>query len=591
MTIKILADDVISKIAAGEVIERPASVVKELIENAIDAGANEISIQVEDSGKKLIEISDNGCGMNAEDLRNAVQRHATSKLRNAEDLFHIHTLGFRGEALAAAGSVSRMTIRSRMASDLNGQKITVDGGNILGMKQESMPVGTIVSVENLFCNVPARLKFLKSDTTEKNQIDTLVSRYAMAYPSIRWQYTHNQRPVLATSGNGKAREVLASIYGLDVARQLLDVDLEDDKMHIRGFISPVALTRSNRREMIFFVNGRWIQDIQLNSAVMRAYQSLIMVGRYPIVVLSIEMDPEEIDVNVHPSKAEIRFRSADKVIAAVHRSVRFGLVSQSPVPELSKPIQWQTWAGNRNVTPSSFSPVSHSTDETKNTDIRLAQADSDADASRLFRQENFVSPAGATARFPILRWIGQIGGTYILAEGPDGLYLIDQHAAHERVLFEELLNRPRDESISQILLDPEVVQLPPWQADLLEKNIPILEKLGFEIEPFGPSAFRIIAIPSIFKKGNPAAAIRSVVEDFEEDEEPLKAEIENRIAARVCKSMAVKGGQILSDEEQRALIRDLENCQNPRTCPHGRPTMIHLSINLLEQQFGRKGKI
>ena len=588
MTIKILADDVISKIAAGEVIERPASVVKELIENAIDAGANEISIRVEDSGKKLIEVSDNGCGMNAEDLRNAVQRHATSKLCDADDLFHIHTLGFRGEALAAAGSVSRMTIRSRMASDLNGQKITVDSGNILGLKQESMPAGTIVSVENLFCNVPARLKFLKSDTTEKNQIDTLVSRYAMAYPSIHWQYTHNQRPVLATSGNGKAREVLASIYGIDVARQLLDVDLEEDNIHISGFISPVALTRSNRREMIFFVNGRWIQDIQLNSAVMRAYQSLIMVGRYPIVILSIEMDPEEIDVNVHPSKAEIRFRSADKVISAVHRSVRFGLVSQSPVPELSKPIQWQTWAENRSLTPNVSSAVSHPADEEENTDIGFPQADPN---SRTFRQENFVSPAGAASRFPILRWIGQIGGTYILAEGPDGLYLIDQHAAHERVLFEELLNRPRDESISQILLDPEVVQLPPWQADLLEKNIPILEKLGFEIEPFGPSAFRIIAIPSIFKKGNPAAAIRSVVEDFEEDEEPLKAEIENLIAARVCKSMAVKGGQILSDEEQRALIRDLENCQNPRTCPHGRPTMIHLSINLLEQQFGRKGKI
>ena len=588
MTIKILADDVISKIAAGEVIERPASVVKELIENAIDAGANEISIRVEDSGKKLIEVSDNGCGMNAEDLRNAVQRHATSKLCDADDLFHIHTLGFRGEALAAAGSVSRMTIRSRMASDLNGQKIMVDSGNILGLKQESMPAGTIVSVENLFCNVPARLKFLKSDTTEKNQIDTLVSRYAMAYPSIHWQYTHNQRPVLATSGNGKAREVLASIYGIDVARQLLDVDLEEDNIHISGFISPVALTRSNRREMIFFVNGRWIQDIQLNSAVMRAYQSLIMVGRYPIVILSIEMDPEEIDVNVHPSKAEIRFRSADKVISAVHRSVRFGLVSQSPVPELSKPIQWQTWAENRSLMPNVSSAVSHPADEEENTDIGFPQTDPN---SRTFRQENFVSPAGAVSHFPILRWIGQIGGTYILAEGPDGLYLIDQHAAHERVLFEELLNRPRDESISQILLDPEVVQLPPWQADLLEKNIPILEKLGFEIEPFGPSAFRIIAIPSIFKKGSPAGAIRSVVEDFEEDEEPLKAEIENLIAARVCKSMAVKGGQILSDEEQRALIRDLENCQNPRTCPHGRPTMIHLSINLLEQQFGRKGKI
>ncbi len=592
MTIQILTDDVISKIAAGEVIERPASVVKELIENAIDAGANEISVRIESAGKKLIEISDNGSGMTELELKTAVQRHATSKLRSADDLFHIQTLGFRGEALAAIGSVSQLSILSKTAADRHGQRIQMDGGQLVSLRPESTTPGTSIRVENLFYNVPARLKFLKSDVTEKNQIDILIARYAMAYPQIRWHYSHENKIGLMTTGNGNRREVLSSIYGIDTARQLLEVNHEAEMLRVSGFISPVALTRSNRREINFFVNGRWIQDIQLSSAVTRAYQSLIMVGRFPITALFIEIDPEEVDVNVHPSKAEIRFRSLDKVISAVHRAVRFGLIEQSPVPELAAPVQWQTWLASRQNQQGADT-------ENGQRDWRRTIPSQAGDQQPLVQDQPLTPPQQPTQQdavrdahaFPILRWIGQIGGTYILAEGPDGLYLIDQHAAHERVLFEKLMAGGDHKPAAQALLDPEIVQLPPWQASLLEEKIPILEKLGFRIEPFGPSAFRLTAIPDIFTKGNPAGAVRAVVEEFEENEEPLQAEIENLVAARVCKRMAVKGGQMLSDQEQRTLIRDLENCQSPRTCPHGRPTMIHLSINLLEQQFGRKGKI
>lgn len=604
MAIRILADEVVSQIAAGEVIERPASVVKELIENAIDANASAIAIRTENAGKRLIEITDNGCGIHPDELEKAVMRHATSKLRNAEDLFHIQTLGFRGEALAAAGSVSRMSITTCTADNENGRTITVDGGKMTGIHTIGTKQGTTVRVADLFYNVPARLKFLKSDVTERNQIETLVSRYALAYPHIRWQSYHDGKPGIRTAGNSDYREVLAAVYGVDTAKQLLEINLEEESFRVFGFISPVALTRSNRREMNYFINGRWIQDVQLHSAVLRAYQSLIMVGRFPIAALFLSIEPEEVDVNVHPSKAEVRFRSPDRVFSAVHRAVRRGLITQSPVPEVSASAQWPNWRpvnSQLSSGPGQIDPAWQISTEAKaiplwrpnsaETILPISgqQTDGKNSADQGSHPESTLSmvPPG----FPILRWIGQIGGTYIIAEGPDGLYLIDQHAAHERILFEKLLNQASSEAIAQSLLDPALVQLPAWQASLLEENLEVLKKLGFQIEPFGPSAFRVLAIPALFTKGNPEAAIRSVVEDFEEDETPLQSEIESRIAGRVCKSMAVKAGQPLSEDEQRALIRDLENCRSPRTCPHGRPTMIHLSINLLERQFGRKGTI
>ncbi|MHC1773455.1 MAG: DNA mismatch repair endonuclease MutL [Flexilinea sp.] len=604
MAIRILADEVVSQIAAGEVIERPASVVKELIENAIDANASVILIRTEDAGKRLIEITDNGCGIHPDELEKAVMRHATSKLRNAEDLFHIQTLGFRGEALAATGSVSRMSITTCTADNENGCTITVEGGKVTGVHAIGTKQGTTVRVADLFYNVPARLKFLKSDITERNQTETLISRYALAYPHIRWQSYHDGKPGIRTSGNGDYREVLAAIYGVDTAKQLLEINLEEESLRVFGFISPVALTRSNRREMNYFINGRWVQDIQLNSAVIRAYQTLIMVGRFPIAALFLSMEPEEVDVNVHPSKAEVRFRSPDRVFSAVHRAVRRGLIAQSPVPEISSPVQWPNWhplnpqpaSGSGQIDPAwqmsgeaKAIPLWRPNSAETVLPVQYHQTNGKDSADQGNHPESVLSMVSPD--FPILRWIGQIGGTYIIAEGPDGLYLIDQHAAHERILFEKLLNQAASEAVAQSLLDPALVQLPAWQASLLEENLEVLKKLGFHIEPFGPSAFRVLAIPALFTKGNPEAAIRSVVEDFEEDETPLQSEIESRIAGRVCKRMAVKAGQPLSEEEQRALIRDLENCQSPRTCPHGRPTMIHLSINLLERQFGRKGTI
>lgn len=617
MTIKVLAEEVASQIAAGEVIERPASVVKEMIENAIDAGASRVSVHIEEAGRKLIEITDDGCGIPADELETAVKRHATSKLRTAEDLFHIHTLGFRGEALAAAGSVSRMTITTRTPESETGRRIVVDGGFVTSNKAAACAPGTNISIADLFYNVPARLKFLKSDNTERSQIETLVSRYALAYPDIRWQLINGEKTLLQTTGNGNYREILTAVYGLETAKQFIEVELEEEGLYVYGFISPVGLTRSNRKEMNYFVNGRWVQDAALNSSVQRAYQTLIMVGRFPIVTLFITVDAEEVDVNVHPAKAEVRFRSPEKVIGGVHRAVRRGLVTQSPVPELNMPTVWPTFTRNPAVPrydPNAAVPVNtplwRSSLKEESTDSQsapeparelparvyqpfiptAAPSASPAPASQAAQASAPPSEPSATPFFPILRWIGQVGATYILAEGPDGLYLIDQHAAHERVLYEKMMDMEAAGTVaSQALLEPAVVQLPPRQAAVLAENLPTLRKLGFEIEEFGPSAYRVLAMPSLFEKGSPAAAIAAVVEDLEENNTPLQGLKEEQIARTVCKRMAVKGGQPLSEEEQRRLLRDLEQCRSPRTCPHGRPTMIHLSIDLLEKQFGRKG--
>ena len=335
MKIKILAEEVASQIAAGEVVERPASVVKELLENAIDAGADRITIRVKDAGKKLIEVADNGTGIDAPELAMAVARHATSKLVSADDLFHIRTLGFRGEALASIGSVSRLTLLSRKPDQKNGASLVVEGGKILSTDPIGGTSGTVVKVEELFFNTPARLKFLKRDQTEKQQIDGLVTRYALAYPEKAVHLEEDGKPVLRTSGNGDRREVLAQLYGIDLAKQLLEVTFEEEGINISGFISPISVNRSNRKDITFFVNGRWIQDTALITALVKAYQTYLMVGRYPLAVLFVNLAPEEVDVNVHPAKAEVRFRQPDLIFAAVQRAVRRALLAYSPVPQVT----------------------------------------------------------------------------------------------------------------------------------------------------------------------------------------------------------------------------------------------------------------
>ena len=579
MPIRVLPDEVASQIAAGEVIERPASVVKELLENALDAAAQMVTIRVEQSGKRLVEVSDDGLGIPIDEIALAVTRHATSKLRSAQDLFQIATLGFRGEALASIGSVARLTLISRCQPAEAGARLQVEGGRVGKLEQVGVPVGTVVRVEDLFFNVPARLKFLKQDSTERQQIDSLVTRYAIAYPSVRFHLSHDGRTNLQTSGNGSTREVLANLYGVDIARQMLEVNLEDENINLKGFTSPVALTRSNRREITFFVNGRWVQDVTLNTALLQAYHTLLMVGRYPLAVLFITLPAADVDVNVHPAKGEVRFRHYDQVFSSVQRAIRRALLAYSPVPQVSA-------AGWRNAAPQRFIDPAWEIAATTQTPARQPEITSGVESSSVPPADQSAIPSG---QLPILRLIGQIGATYLVAEGPDGLYLVDQHAAHERVLFEHFLNLPRGKIPVQALLEPVPIQLPPNSARVLENNLTVLIGLGFQVEPFGPGTFRLRSIPAFLSAGDPASAIRAVVEDFEEDETPLEAEIEKRLAARICKRMAIKAGQILSPEEQRRLLQDLETCQSPRTCPHGRPTMIHLSVDLLDRQFGRRG--
>ncbi|MGB8213046.1 MAG: DNA mismatch repair endonuclease MutL [Anaerolineales bacterium] len=581
MSIRILPPEVASQIAAGEVVERPASVVKELVENALDAGAKSIHVNIAAAGRSLVQVADDGAGIPADELALAIERHATSKLACAEDLFRIATLGFRGEALASIGSVSRLTITARTADAHAGARLRVEGGRIGKLENIGAPVGTLVSVEDLFYNVPARLKFLKQDATERRAIDALVTRYALAYPDVRFSLTEGNAASLHTAGDGDRRAILAALYGVDVARQMLDILAEEEGFKLTGFISPTALTRSNRKEIIFFVNGRWVQDTPLTSALLQAYHTLLMVGRYPLAALFITVPPEEVDVNVHPAKAEVRFRNPDRAFSFVQRSTRRALLAYAPVPQVATSSLWGAPA--RSVDPA----WSLGHDELSEVSVQQSAISGQPE---VLNGQPAVTQSAAFEKVPLLRLIGQIGVTYLVAEGPDGLYLIDQHAAHERVLFEKLMAQHAQKAIpSQALLTPAVVHLPPASTRLLEDQLPVLQHFGFDIEPFGQNSYQVRAMPALFASSDPAAALRALVEDFEEDEAPLQNEIEAKVAGRVCKRLAVKAGQVLSPDEQRALLSDLENCTSPRTCPHGRPTMIHLSVDMLERQFGRKG--
>ena len=578
MPIHILSEEVASQIAAGEVVERPSSVVKELIENSLDAGADQITILVREAGKRLIEIIDNGSGIPIDELELAVHRHATSKLSQAEDLFRVSTLGFRGEALASIGSVTHLTLSSRVNTEDLGGSIRVEGGEIVDVSEQGIPPGTTVRVEHLFYNVPARLKFLKTDRTEKRHINTTVSRYSMANPGVRFKLFQDDELILQTSGSGDLQETIAAIHGINTAKQMVQVIYEDEHIRLGGFISPPGLTRSNRGEMVFFVNQRPVQDPALSKAVTQAYHTLVMKGRYPITVLFLDLPPEKVDVNVHPTKAEVRFEDKGEIFRGVGRGVRRALLAHTPVPEVSNLRGVNLWGG----------PAPDNRFIRRDLDPAWGALD-DAQDNLPFGQLVDSTQIPAPLGTPILRLIGQVAATYLIAEGPDGLYLIDQHAAHERILFEKMMANRDGSPPSQALLDSVVVEFSPSSADLLKENLPILTGLGFEVEEFGPGSFVIRAVPGLMGDSSPEAILRAAVENLEVDETPLEGKIEEKIIARVCKRAAVKAGQVLSTTEQEQLLLDLESCQSPRTCPHGRPTMIHLSVDLLERKFGRTG--
>jgi len=606
MSIRILSDQVASQIAAGEVVERPASVVKELIENAVDAGAKTINIEIRGGGRQLIQIADDGQGIASDEIEIAFKRHATSKLSKAADLEAIETLGFRGEALAAISAVSQLTVVSRTGEEKAGTRLSLEGGEINSRESVGAPQGTVIAVANLFYNVPARLKFLKSITTEKKHIDEIVTRYAMAFPGVRFRLTHDNRITFQSSGS-TLLDVLISIYGAENARQLLELRRQERSLgkegalssdgakpvpniQVSGYIGPPGLNWSNRNQITLYVNGRWIKDNRLNYAVIQAYHTLLPVGRYPLAVVFITTSAENVDVNVHPAKTEVRFRQANAVFGALQRTVRQTLIADSPIPHAThfSSVIDQGWAGTAGTRPSFRQADTHSPGELSLNWGERTLAGSGDEGLDGGNQK----PALGGERLPIMRVIGQVGASYIIAEGPEGLYLIDQHAAHERILYEKFMadwenSQNQEGMVSQGLVSGVAVQLSPAQSTLLSEQLQLMDRIGFQIESFGPNAFMVRTIPALLTKLDPSRALMDVVEDLERGDVPLQEKIEARIILRVCKTAAVKAGQTLKFQEMEAMIRQLEQCQNPHTCPHGRPTLIHLSAAQLAKEFGR----
>ncbi len=588
MPIHLLPPEVADKIAAGEVIERPVSVAKELMENAIDAGADDIRIEVVQGGRRLIRVSDDGCGIPAGEVELAFARHATSKLSTADDLYRVQTLGFRGEALASIAAVSRLTLTTRTADEETGSLVRVEGGAIVHREPLGRPVGTTVLVENLFYNTPARLKFLRADTTEAGHIARLASSYALAYPERRITLQNNDRLVLRTTGTGALLDAIIAIYGLDVAERTIVVPPSDGASGIRvwGIIGAPSVHRPNRQDIVLFVNRRWVQDTSLNVAASDAYRTLLPNGRYPLVILNIELPSEDVDVNIHPTKREVRFRHARDVFSAVQRAVRTTLMAHNPIP-VSGPEYQGAGAPGEWQRREALADLRRPTTEQSRLAMDLYRpGDARGDGSFIVPQNEADSEASAQ-RLPMLRVLGQVAQTYIIAEGPGGMYLIDQHAAHERIRYEELrAQRDRQGIATQELLDPLPIELSPQQATLLEPQAATLAAFGLEVAPFGANTFLIKRVPAGLADGDIVGAVMELLDAAASGGEGFSWE--DQILITLSCHTAVRAGRTLSLEEQRDLIRQLERAALPHTCPHGRPTMIHLSQAQLEKEFGRR---
>jgi len=567
MSIKVLDSRLVSRIAAGEVVERPASVVKELIENSLDAGASQISIEVKGGGTGSIRVTDNGVGIPAEEVGLAFERHATSKIGALEDLDIITSLGFRGEALPSIASVAQVDMLTRTVGEEAGTHLSLDGGVEVGRGSQGRSQGTTVTVRNLFRKVPARLKFLKSAATENSHIAHVASQYALAFPEVRFAVSIDGKAALRTPGSGRLLDSITQVYGVEAAASMMELKGGQweaggaEPPQVTGMIGSPSLSRSSRGFLSFFVGRRWVSSRLLAWAVEEAYHGLLMVGKHPVAVINLALPPGEVDINIHPTKMEVKFHHERLVFAAVQKAVRQALVGQAPVPRITEVA------------------------------TRYATA---ARPPRLFSTP--AEPAGSTTRpppppaeiprlsLPVLRVLGQMAGKYIVAEGPGGLYLIDQHAAHERILFEEMARERAEQKIEvQGLLEPATFEVTPRQDAVLKLHCPDLAEFGFSIDPFGERTYLVRAVPALLYERDWAATVRQLLDDSA----TAKGDwLQNMSISMACHG-AIRAGQTLSDEEMRELIRKLEEVDNPHTCPHGRPVMIHLSSGQLQKEFGR----
>lgn len=614
--IHLLSEDLINKIAAGEVIERPASVAKELIENALDAEATKITIELEDFGKKVITVTDNGSGMSQEDAQHCILRHATSKITGENDLYALSTLGFRGEALASIAAVSRLSITTKLHGEVEGYTLVVEGGRILHSTPVGAQPGTRVEVRNLFFNTPARKKFLKTDAVELRHIVDAVTRYALINPAVAFRLQHDGHELLNSPAVEDIRGNLAFMYGQQLAKELLEVRYEKEGIAISGFIAPPHHARNDKSQQSIFVNKRWVKNIEVINAVYDAYHSLLFVNKHPVVILNLEIDPLDVDVNIHPTKAEVKFGQREKVYAAVSAALRKTLQQNNLIPELSPAAEQLTLEKEPlpqielprkkflNIQPGAkypFEPGSQTLFEVKETSSYPLSKDPVADYTAgdyapveeemnvgevKVNVESAISRSAS--RFPPFRLLGQVHKTFFVAETLDGVFYVDQHAAHERVMYERFMQQYKVQQVEvQQLLRGELLEFSPTEKALLQEHYSLLEEMGFSMEHFGGNSYVVKSVPLLLGRLQPGEIVYEILSLFKDGRQKLletKEEIVTRMACRA----AVMAGDTLTSLEMQKILDELATTELPYTCPHGRPTMFKVTVDELEKKFRRK---
>lgn len=586
--IRVMSELLSNKIAAGEVVEKVVSIVKELVENSVDAGATTIKIDLKESGLREIVVTDNGIGMDHEDALLAFQRHATSKLYTDDDLFSIKSLGFRGEALPSIASVSEVILKT--CHDEKGTLVHIKGGKILEEKNSDARIGTSITVTNMFYNTPARLKHLSSVYAELANVTEYLNKMALSYPKIKFILTNDEKELLNTDGSGNLLKVIKSIYGLDVAKKMLEISVSNDDYEVSGYISLPEVNRSSRNHMTLLVNGRVIKNQILNKVINDSYSSYKEDTRYPIVVLNIKTDPSLIDVNVHPSKQDIKFGNFEDLKELISNGIKETIKTKLLIPKIeikeeTPSITYENLSLNleRNI-------VSESTNaEEKERLTKLINFDYEPNNELDTEEEKEYVEELPTEKLPELYPIGLAHGTYIICENEKGIYLIDQHAAEERINYEKFshyLSHPNNTVIENIV--PIVIELPMQDYIIIKHNINILDKLNIKVEEFGQSSFRIISHPTWFPKGREEITIRNIFEKIKEEEKNFNLEkfLDHLAATMACKA-SVKGNTRITKEDMESIINRLRKCKNPFNCPHGRPTIINFTIYELEKMFKR----
>ena len=574
--IRLLPPEVAARIAAGEVVERPVSVVRELLDNAIDAGARRIGVTLAEGGLRSIEVTDDGRGIPPDQIEIAFERHATSKIAEAGDLRRVATLGFRGEALGAIAAAAEVEIVTRAAGEPVGVAALLADRAVVRRSARAAPVGTTITVRELFAKTPARRNFLGTAASEGRQITTLVSHYALAYPGIAFRLEAGRRP-FTTSGDGSLRHAVAAVYGAEQGAAMLDVEYEEGEVAVAGLTGPPSLHRGNRSGIALFVNGRWVQSAALRFAISDAYQSELPGGRYPVASVTIRLPPEAVDVNVHPAKAEVRFRDQRKVARALRHAIAQALEGAAPVGWSLEGAGTEGSATGEGGRPSLRERLQPPAPASRQGALR-------GEIGRGAAAGAGGEPPSQRETLPLLRVVGQVAMTYVVAEGPDGMYLIDQHAAHERVVFDRLKGRAAEAAV-QPLLEPALVELDRTAVAVLEEHAGHFEQIGLALEPFGDGACLVRAAPAGFGEGDIARGLRATLEKL--GDERRVADPFDRAAASVACHSSVRAGMALSQEEMRTLIADLGATASPRTCPHGRPTLVHVRQEALARQFGR----